>query len=226
MTDNQIRELFDTVPFFVDNPIEVLRSSRFIRSMSHCDSASVNTGLIYGTANPVYQGMTWREFLSHGKKMKKNLDRFTVNPEYYLSHERSGTPPFFCFQDGKGYVAEDGNHCACIAKFFLYAQPSPLLHGVHLVEVQTDARMENLFSRLKRLLPPYCAVLPVHSRETAREDGPGWSIAFFDNSLRIENVRRKGYAAEFKADEIEEGLLPALCNPFKRRFGPYRNLLN
>ena len=86
--------------------------------------------------------------------------------------------------------------------------------------------MENLFSRLKRLLPPYCAVLPVHSRETAREDGPGWSIAFFDNSLRIENVRRKGYAAEFKADEIEEGLLPALCNPFKRRFGPYRNLLN
>ncbi len=33
MTDNQIRELFDTVPFFVDNPIEVLRSSRFIRSM-------------------------------------------------------------------------------------------------------------------------------------------------------------------------------------------------
>ena len=218
MTDNQIRELFDTVPFFVDN--------RFIRSMSHCDSASVNTGLIYGTANPVYQGMTWREFLSHGKKMKKNLDRFTVNPEYYLSHERSGTPPFFCFQDGKGYVAEDGNHRACIAKFFLYAQPSPLLHGVHLVEVQTDARMENLFSRLKRLLPPYCAVLPVHSRETAREDGPGWSIAFFDNSLRIENVRRKGYAAEFKADEIEEGLLPALCNPFKRRFGPYRNLLN
>ena len=226
MTDNQIRELFDTVPFFVDNPIEVLRSSRFIRSMSHCDSASVNTGLIYGTANPVYQGMTWREFLSHGKKMKKNIDRFTVNPEYYLSHERSGTPPFFCFQDGKGYVAEDGNHRACIAKFFLYAQPSPLLHGVHLVEVQTDARMENLFSRLKRLLPPYCAVLPVHSRETAREDGPGWSIAFFDNSLRIENVRRKGYTAEFKADEIEEGLLPALCNPFKRRFGPYRNLLN
>ena len=51
-------------------------------------------------------------------------------------------------------------------------------------------------------------------------------MAFFDNSLRIENVRRKGYAAELKADEIEEGLLPALFNPFKRCFGPYRNLLN
>ena len=225
MTDDQIKEYFDTVPYFADTRIESLLPSRFISSASHCSSASVNTGLLYGTANPAYQGMTWREFLSHGEKMKKNLSRFTVNPEYYLSHERSSTPPFFCFQDGKGYVSEDGNCRACIAKFFLYTQPSPLLHGVHLVEVQTDARMENLFSRLKRLLPPYCVILP-SSREIARDDGPGWSMAFFDNSLRIENVRRKGYAAELKADEIEEGLLPALFNPFKKRFGTYRNLLN
>ena len=224
MTDEQIRELFGVVPHFADNRIESFVPAHFIRSMGHCDSASVNIGLVYGTSHPAYQGITWREFLGRGEKMKKNLDRFTVNPEYYLSHERSGTPPFFCFQDGKGYVAEDGNHRACIAKFFLYAQPSPLLHGVHLVEVQTDVRMENLFSRLKRLLPPYCVILP-SSREIARDDGPGWSMAFFDNSLRIENVRRKRYAAEFKADEIEEGLLPALFNPF-RRFGPYRNLLN
>ena len=61
----------------------------------------------------------------------------------------------FCFQDGKGYVAEDGNHRACIAKFFLYAQPSPLLHGVHLVEVQTDARNgKPLLASKKGLLPP------------------------------------------------------------------------
>lgn len=224
MTDKQIKELFDTVPFFVDNPIEVLRSSRFIRTISHCDSASVNTGLIYGTINHSYQGTTWREFLSHGKKMKKNLDRFTVNPEYYLSHERSDTPPFFCFQDGKGYVAEDGKHRACIAKFFLYAHASPFLHGVHLTEVQTDAHMENLFHRLKNLLPSYYAVLPC-SQEIARDEGPGWNIAFYKNNLRIKN-RRRGFSADLQAYEIEEGLLPALFNPFKKRFGPYRNLLN
>lgn len=224
MTDNEIKELFNTVPSFAANRIEPLRSSRFVRSISHCSAASVNTGLIYGTANPAYQGMTWREFLSRGTKMKKNLSRFTVNPEYYLSHERSGNPPFFCFQDGKGYVAEDGNHRACIAKFYLYTQPSPLLHGVHLVEVQTDARMENLFSRLKRLLPPYCAIVP-SSQETARDDGPGWHMSFYENSLHIEN-RRKNFAADLQADEIEEGLLPALFNPFKKHFGTYRNLLN
>ena len=136
MTDEQIRELFGVVPYFADTRIEAFQPAHFIRSMGHCDSASVNIGLVYGTSHPAYQGIPWREFLGRGEKMKKNLDRFTVNPEYYLSHERSGTPPFFCFQDGKGYVAEDGNHRACIAKFFLYAQPSPLLHGVHLVDVQ------------------------------------------------------------------------------------------
>lgn len=224
MTDEQIRELFGVVPYFADSRIEAFQPAHFIRSMSHCDSASVNTGLVYGTSHPAYQGMTWREFLGRGEKMKKNLNRFTVNPEYYLNHKRSAMPPFICIQDGKGYIAEDGNHRACIAKFFLYAQPSPLLHGVHLVEVQTDARMESLFSRLKRLLPSYCAVLPC-SQEIARDDGPGWNIAFYKNSLRIEN-RRRDFSADLQANEIEEGLLPALCNPFKRRFGPYRNLLN
>lgn len=37
---------------------------------------------------------------------------------------------------------------------------------------------------------------------------------------------RKGFNADFQAEELEEGLLPALLNPFKRRFGTYRNLLN
>lgn len=224
MTDEQIKEFFGVVPYFADTRIEAFQPAHFIRSMSHCDSASVNIGLIYGTSHPAYQGMTWREFLGHGEKMKKNLSRFTVNPEYYLSRERSDMPPFICIQDGKGYVAEDGNHRACIAKFFLYAHASPFLHGVHLTEVQTDAHMENLFHRLKNLLPSYCAVLPC-SQEIARDDGPGWNIAFYKNSLRIEN-RRRGFSADLQADEIEEGLLPALFTPFKKYFGPYRNLLN
>ena len=104
MTDEQIRELFGVVPYFADSRIEAFQPAHFIRSMSHCDSASVNTGLVYGTSHPAYQGMTWREFLGRGEKMKKNLNRFTVNPEYYLNHKRSAMPPFICIQDGKGYI--------------------------------------------------------------------------------------------------------------------------
>ena len=117
MTDEQIKELFDTVPAVADSCIESLRPAPFLRSISRCLSASVNTGLIYVTVNPNYPGMTWRELLDKGEKMRKNIRLFTVNPEYYLNLERLRAPFMsFCFHEGKGYVAEDGCHRACIAK--------------------------------------------------------------------------------------------------------------
>ena len=42
----------------------------------------------------------------------------------------------------------------------------------------------------------------------------------------LKTTAGKGFNADFQAEELEEGLLPALLNPFKRRFGTYRNLLN
>ena len=227
MTDEQIKELFDTVPAVADSCIESLRPAPFLRSISRCLSASVNTGLIYGTVNPNYPGMTWRELFDKGEKMRKNIRLFTVNPEYYLNLERFRAPFMsFCFHEGKGYVAEDGCHRACIAKFFLYSQPSPFLCGVHFTEVQTDARMTNLFYRLKKLLPVWCAAFPNSQEVTRNDDAKEWSMSFYRNTLRIENHHRKGFNADFQAEELEEGLLPALLNPFKRRFGMYRNLLN
>ena len=171
--------------------------------------------------------MAWRELLDKGEKMRKNIRLFTVNPEYYLNLEQFRAPFMsFCFHGGNGYVAEDGCHRACIAKFFLYSQPSPFLHGVHLTEVQTDARMTNLFYRLKKLLPTWCAAFPNSQEVTRNDDAKGWSTSFYGNTLRIENHRRKGFNADFQAEELEERLIPALLNPFKRRFGTYRKLLN
>ena len=200
MTDEQIKELFDTVPAVADSCIESLRPAPFLRSISRCLSASVNTGLIYGTVNPNYPGMTWRELLDKGEKMRKNIRLFTVNPEYYLNLERLRAPFMsFCFHEGKGYVAEDGCHRACIAKFFY---------------------------RLKKLLPVWCAAFPNSQEVTRNDDAKEWSMSFYGNTLRIENHHRKGFNADFQAEELEEGLLPALLNPFKHRFGTYRNLLN
>ena len=66
-----------------------------------------------------------------------------------------------------------------------------------------------------------------NSREVTRnDDAKGWSTSFYGNTLRIENHRRKGFNADFQAEELEERLIPALLTPFKRRFGTYRNLLN
>ena len=69
-------------------------------------------------------------------------------------------------------------------------------------------------------------VVFIPSEVTRNDDAKGWSMSFYGNTLRIENHRRKGFNADFQAEELEEGLLPALLNPFKRRFGMYRNLLN
>lgn len=168
MTDEQIKELFDTVPAFADSCIESLRPAPFLRSISRCLSASVNTGLIYVTVNPNYPGMTWWELLDKGEKMRKNIRLFTVNPEYYLNLERFRAPFMsFCFHDGKGYVAEDGCHRACIAKFFLYSQPSPFLRGVHFTEVQTDARMTTSFTGSKNFFPRGARRSPTHRKSPA-----------------------------------------------------------
>ena len=113
----------------------------------------------------------------------------------------------------RGQHLEDGCHRACIAKFFLYSQPSPFLHGVHLTEVQTDARMTNLFYRLKKLLPTWCAAFPNSQEVTRNDDAKGWSTSFYGNTLRIENHRRKGFNADFQAEELEERLIPALLTP-------------
>jgi len=72
----------------------------------------------------------------------------------------------------------------------------------------------------------WCAAFPNSQEVTRNDDAKEWSMSFYGNTLRIENHHRKGFNADFQAEELEEGLLPALLNPFKHRFGTYRNLLN
>ena len=48
MTDEQIKELFDTVPAFADSCIESLRPAPFIRSISRCWSDAEKYQAVYG----------------------------------------------------------------------------------------------------------------------------------------------------------------------------------
>lgn len=175
MTDEKIQALFDEVPYFADSVIEEApkEMSPFLLYKSWCDNASVNIQRVYGTSHADYIGMTWRELLSKGKRMPANLKLFQQNPDYYLRLDEKTFPPMHIhFYNGKGYVGEDGNHRTCIARFFLYGKKSPFLHGVRLTEVQTDFRMEALFSEIQALLPGWCSVSAV-SKEVSRDDGDG-----------------------------------------------------
>lgn len=230
MTDEQIIDLFGSVPYFVDTQIASIEPEKvkypFKIFESWCAQGSVNIQRVCGTMHPDYAGLTWRELLKKGCKMESNIRLYQKHPEYYLSLQYLREPSlYFCFYDGKGYIAEDGNHRACIARFFLYSQKSPFLHGVHINEIQTDIYLMNLFQKMKKVLPEFCILTPL-SKEISRDDGDGWATHHFKNTILIENRRRRGFSGEFSADEIAEGLLPEFFNPVKRRFGSYRKLFN
>jgi hypothetical protein len=228
MTDAELVDYFGCKPYFVD---EVIRDYGretekwpFRKYVSWCHEGSVNIMRICGTQHPDYVGLTWREFLSKGRRMKANLTSFRQNPTYYTDIVRRLPGMFLNIVDGRGYVTTDGNHRTCIGKCFLYDKDSPFMHGVNVSEQQTDLRMLALYSRLLEKLPGYCKAEPV-ATEIARDDGNGWGTHFFDVRVRVVNGRRKGHERIFDADELEDGLLSALRNPLAARFGEYKKLL-
>ena len=230
MTDEQIKELFGVVPYFADTVIAPLScesmKDQFRASLTWSFNGSINIQRVVGTMHADYAGLTWRELLKKGRRMYNNIKLYKQKPEYYTTFHESRTPSMsFFFYDGKGYVTEYGNHRTCIARFFLYPQKVNFFHGVHVHEQYTDLRMLGLFNQLQKILPTYCSITPC-SQEVARDDGDGWATHYYENTICIENNRRRGVKKSFSADELEEELLPALLNPFKRRFGSYRNLLN
>jgi hypothetical protein len=229
MENVEIESLFGTVPHFVDDVILdagiEAKKWPFRKLFSWSCSGSGNIVNISGTQHPDYIGMTWREFLRKGRRMGSNIKEYKQNPAYYTDSGFIRQPGMYIkFIDGKGYVGDDGNHRTCIGKFFLYSHPSPYMHGLDFTEQLTDERMYALYTRLVKLLPGYCLPLP-EAVEIKRDDGKGWCAQHFDVRVRITNKRRNDYEGVFTADELEDGLLPAMRNPLKARFGEYRNLL-
>jgi hypothetical protein len=228
MDNTEIESLFGSVPYFADETIQDARHESakwpFRKLVSWCHAGSANIMRIRGTQHPDYIGLTWREFLSKGRRMGANLKEYRQNPEYYTNSGFIRQPGMYIsFIDGNGYVGDDGNHRTCIGRFYLYSLDSPFMHGLDVTEQHTDMRMFALYSRLLKILPGYCQALP-EAVETRRDDGKGWAVQHYDVRIRIMNVRRNGFEGTFAADELEGGLLPAMRNPIKARFGEYRKL--
>jgi hypothetical protein len=229
VTDAEIQSLFGSVPYFADEVIQDYRHEKekypFRKYISWCCTGSVNIVSICGTKHPDYAGLTWREFLSKGRRMDANIKAYKANSAYYTHSGFIRLPGMVVnFVDGKGYVTDDGNHRTCIGKFFLYNRESPYMHGIDVTERQTDLRMLALYKRLFQALPGYCQIIP-EAVEVKRDDGNGWATYFYDVQIHIKNARRNGYEGTFFADELEDGLLPAVRHPLQARFGEYRKLL-
>ncbi|WP_170327985.1 hypothetical protein [Ruegeria arenilitoris] len=75
---------------------------------------------IVGTSHGAYnQGMTWREFLAYGKRMKKKLDMLETKPEYYDDPKAhaTDTEPWSLVEINGELFTDTGNHRSVVAKF-------------------------------------------------------------------------------------------------------------
>lgn len=209
MGNQEIHDLFGQIPYFADQVIEACKlidadASQFVTSCYWSDQASLNLLDVCGTTHPDYAGMTWREFLAKGRRMEGNLLAFRHNPAYYTEALQRLPSMYFHKIDGKTFVAEDGNHRTCIGRFYLYAQESPYIHGVNLVETVVDWHFLALYRRLLTVQPAGWKLSP--EKETLRrEDGPGWKRDFFQTHLKITDSRN-GSTWVWGCDQLAEEL--------------------
>ena len=190
MNDDAIKKLFGQVPYFADQVIERFEpltdeASKFVVSSYWSDQGSVNLGDVCGTMHPDYAGLTWREFLTKGRRMAGNLAAFGENPSYYTDSTINRQPTIYFHRlDGKTFIMEEGNHRTCIGKFYLYGRDCPYIHRVHLTETVVDWHLLDLYNRLLAVCPNDWQVT-VTSETVRREDGPGWKRDWFACDISV-----------------------------------------
>lgn len=200
MTDEAIRGLFGQVPHCVDQVIEKYEplgevAAQFLLSSYWSDQASINLVDVCGTMHPDYAGMTWREFLSKGRRMEGNLGAFQRNPVYYTDATIRRLPSMhFIRRDGRTFIGEDGNHRTCIGKLYLYAQGHAYIHQVTVTEHVVDWTFYDLYCRLDAVAPERWR-LSARRESTHREDGPGWMRDFYETRINItDRVRQNRWS--------------------------------
>lgn len=167
---------------------DVMPSDRegFITHHYWTDTGSVNVFQVVGTDHWDYQGRTWLQLLTGGKRMPHNLQKLNDNPSYYLQPvERRPRIHYYTTDGLHFYVGADGNHRTCIARFFLYEQAKSQLHDVSLDHYHVDEAFYQIYLQLNELIQQL--VLPVKltvdRQQTGRRDTHGWKVDQFSTSL-------------------------------------------
>jgi len=193
-----IDEALNCMPSFADETIggyrPQLNSIGDIKSFAveekWDDCATVEIFKVRGTAHPDYCGISWRELLSAGKRMPQNLALLDSNPEYYVSRDKKHPSMNFEMVDGSLYLAGDGNHRTCIARFYLNLICESFLHGVELREFVTDKVARANFNKVKELLDSkglfHVEALPLKEK-VSREDSPGRHVEKFKVDVLLKN---------------------------------------
>lgn len=103
------------------------------------DDCVIDPRKIVGTTHASYnQGMTWREVLACGKRVKRKLEKLETEPEYYDDPKVYATDsePWHLIEIGDELYTSIGNHRSVVAKF----------------RAHEDKRTDQLVSSVDRLI--------------------------------------------------------------------------
>lgn len=199
----KIKTLFSLIdehkPLFTNNVIQPFRNDwdqlkLFVKDYIWEDSASINVYLVKGTEHPDYIGMTWREFLDKGKRMSLNLPLLESNPGYYYSpNKKLPTMSYKQIDGGDYYVADDGNHRTCIAKYLFFFNNKTELNGVTVSRYRIDWTVKKLFDDILNIVEEKRLMYKVepYNKCLSREDTSNWMQQTYQTGIYVKDIKNK-----------------------------------
>lgn len=178
----------------------------FTVSKYWCNQGSINMFRVVGTQHPDYIGLSWCEFLERGKRMRENLRLHTANRHYYLETVVKQPIMYYESLDGTDYyVAGDGNHRTCIARFDFHEHGLSMLHGVNVTDYRIDWSFVETYDRLQEVVRERRLALYAEAvtERTGREDTAGWMLESYCPGIR---VRFDGADTVLNAEEAQRYL--------------------
>jgi hypothetical protein len=185
-------------PLFMGEVIQPFRKDwnqvkLFVKDYIWEDSASINVFLVKGTEHPDYIGLTWREFLDKGKRMSLNLPLLESNPGYYYATDKKlPTMSYIQIDGGDYYVADDGNHRTCIAKFFFFFFKKTELNGVTISRYVIDWTLKKLFDDILYIIEDrrlFYKVEP-YNKCLSREDTANWMRQKYQTGIYVKDLKK------------------------------------
>ena len=165
----------------------------FISDKYWSSQHSINVFTVVGTQHPDYVGMSWLDFLKLGKRMHENLHLHHSNPSYYTETQAKTPPMYYVSLDGlKWYVAGDGNHRTCIARFDFHHKRLSMLHGVHLEDHRVDWTLYRAYPLIQASLARGESLTPVRER-VSRRDTAGWMHERYSVRLLLKTRREERF---------------------------------
>lgn len=164
----------------------------FLQSHYWTETGSINVFRVVGTDHWDYQGKSWLDFLTGGKRMQRNLHALLDNPSYYLQPTERRPAIHYNTLDGLNfYVGSDGNHRTCIARFFLAEQQKSQLHDVTLNHYQVNDSFYHLYRQLRQQISLQGLPIQVHPErvQLGREDTAGWKMDTYQTTLNWLNLK-------------------------------------